>query len=363
MIKTTDIKWQHEQLKFEIESAIQNVIDKTAFIGGEFVQQFEHDFAQIHDVPFCVGVGNGTDALQIALMSLGLPKGEVIVPAATFIATAEAVTHAGHTPIFVDVNEAYYTLCPDDLKKKITEKTRAIMAVHLYGHPCLMDQIQVIAAEYGLPIIEDCAQAHLATWNDKMVGTFGTHGCYSFYPGKNLGAYGDAGAIVMKNQDLYDHCQKIKNHGREGHYDHVLEGMNSRLDGLQAAVLSVKLKQLKKWTETRQKNASFYQENLNTVDQITLPKVHEKARHVYHQYVIQSDRRDALKTYLESKGIQTAVHYPLSLPQQKAYPQWHEQSESYYATSMAKRVLSLPIGEHLSHEDLNKVVEAIQDFF
>ena len=259
MVKFLDLKFQYQSIKPEIDEAIQNVIENSAFIGGKNVAQFEDSFSNYVGTDYCIGVGNGTDALEIAIEALEMPIGsEIIVPANSFIASSEAVTRSGHKVVFVDIDAESYVVSIKDLKKRITPKTKAIMAVHLYGHPCNMDELAKISKKYNLYIIEDCAQAHGAEYKGKRVGGIGDIAAFSFYPGKNLGAYGDGGAITTNNLDLSVQCRKIANHGRISKYDHDFEGRNSRLDGLQAAILNVKLKYLNVWIEKRINVANLY---------------------------------------------------------------------------------------------------------
>jgi len=364
MIKFLDLSAQYQSIKSEIDCAIQSVIENSAFIGGEYVAQFEDNFSNYVGVDYCIGVGNGTDALEIAIEALDMPIGsEIIVPANSFIASSEAVTRSDHRVVFVDIDTESYVISIEDLKKRITPKTKAIMAVHLYGHPCDMDELAKIAKEYNLYIIEDCAQAHGAEYKGKKVGSIGDIATFSFYPGKNLGAYGDGGAITTNNNDLAIQCRKIANHGRIAKYDHEFEGRNSRLDGIQAAILSVKLKYLDNWIERRVQVAEQYLQGLDSIDNITLPIKQKWAKQAYHLFVIRTNMRDELKNYLSKKGIHTGIHYPISLPKLKAYSYSNQANELMFANSLGVSLLSLPIGEHLSKEDVEKVILAIKQFF
>jgi dTDP-4-amino-4,6-dideoxygalactose transaminase len=364
VIKFLDLKAQYQSIKPEIDQAIQNVIEESAFIGGKYVQQFEKKFSDYVDAKYCVGVANGTDALEIAIEALNMPAGsEVIVPANSFIASSEAVTRQGHKVIFADADPGSYIISIEDLKKRITAKTKAIMAVHLYGHPCDMDALFDLANEHGLYIIEDCAQAHGAEYKTKKVGSIGHIATFSFYPGKNLGAYGDGGAITTNDEVLAQKCRMIANHGRIAKYDHEFEGRNSRLDGLQAAILSVKLKYLPEWTERRIEIAELYSESLKNVKEIVLPTKQEWAKQVYHLFVIRTDRRDELKDYLTENGIQTGVHYPVALPKLSAYGYANQAQEPMFSNQSDSFLLSLPIGEHLTVRDAQKVVVMIKSFF
>lgn len=364
MIKFLDLQHQYKTIKSDIDTAIQNIIASSAFIGGAEIKTLEKDFASFQSVEHCIGVANGTDALEIAIEALDLPlNSEIIVPANSFISSSEAVTRSGFKVVFCDCNLDNYTISIDSLKSVITKNTKAIIAVHLYGHPCDMNALLEIAKEHDLKIIEDCAQAHGAEYNGKRIGAMGDIGTFSFYPGKNLGAYGDGGAIVTNNDTLATKCKMIANHGRVEKYNHVFEGRNSRLDNLQAAVLNVKLKHLEDWTNHRIKIADFYLEHLKDVSEIVLPKRAEWARQVYHLFVIRTDKREELKTYLAEQNIQTGIHYPIALPKLKAYDYLGKAEEDFNANKTDTKLLSLPIGEHLSLEDAQKVVEAIKNFF
>lgn len=361
MIKFLDLKQQYDQIKNEIDEAIKNVINETAFIGGKYVTKFEEEFAIYQESKYCISVGNGTDALEIAIEALDLPKGsEIIVPANSFIATSEAATRCGHKVVFCDCNEDNYTISISSLKSKITSATKAIITVHLYGHPCDMDNILILANEHNLKVIEDCAQSHGAEYKDKKVGTIGDIGTFSFYPGKNLGAYGDGGAIVTNSSELATKCKMIANHGRIEKYNHEFEGRNSRLDGLQAAILSVKLKYIDKWTKSRIQIADYYIENLKDVKGIILPKREKWAKQVYHLFVVRVENRDLLQKKLKDNGIQSGIHYPIALPKLKAYEYLNQQNEDLFANNTDKELLSLPIGDHLSENDLESIIKILK---
>lgn len=361
MIKFLDLHSQYLSIKEEIDQAILNVISESAFIGGKYVSQFEEQFADYQQAKYCVGVGNGTDALEIAIESLNLPDdGEIIVPANSFIASSEAVTRSGHKIVFCDASSDDYTINIADLKKRITPNTVAIIAVHLYGHPCDMDPLIELAHEYNLKIIEDCAQAHGAEYKGQKVGAIGDLGCFSFYPGKNLGAFGDGGAIVTNKEALAVRCRMIANHGRIAKYDHKFQGRNSRLDGLQAAILTTKLRHLDDWTDKRITIANEYLERLKDIPEITLPVRQEWAKQVYHLFVIRHSNRDKIQAVLKDSGIQTGIHYPIALPKLEAYKGHGQENESGFSWESDNLLLSLPIGEHLSiQEDVNTVVMSI----
>ncbi|WP_202619557.1 DegT/DnrJ/EryC1/StrS family aminotransferase [Flagellimonas algicola] len=364
MIKFLDLVGQYNSIKGEVDSAIESVISKSSFIGGEEIKKLEEDFAQFQGAEHCIGVANGTDALEIAIEALELPaKSEIIVPANSFIASSEAVTRSGHKVVFCDCDPNNYTISIASLKQKLTSKTKAILAVHLYGHPCDMDELLSLAKEKNIYIIEDCAQAHAAEYKGKRVGAIGDIGTFSFYPGKNLGAYGDAGAIITNNVHLAKKTRMIANHGRIEKYNHVFEGRNSRLDNLQAAILNVKLKYLEDWTKQRIAIADYYLKELDGIHNLKLPKREKWARQVYHLFVIRTNSRDQLKTFLLERNIQCGVHYPISLPKLKAYEYLDSASEGFFANKTDSELLSLPIGEHLTIKDADTVVKAIRDYF
>jgi len=364
MIKFLDLKAQYHSIQPEIDAAIASVIADTAFVGGPYAKKFEEEFAAWIGADWCVGVGNGTDAIEIALEALDLPAGsEVIVPGNSFIASSEAVTRTGLKVVFADVDPGHYTLTEETVRAKLTPRTSAIMAVHLYGHPCDMPALRGVAEAADLKIIEDCAQAHGAACQGKTVGTEGDIATFSFYPGKNLGAYGDAGAIVTNDAALAEKTRKIANHGRIAKYDHEFEGRNSRLDGLQAAVLSAKLPHLNAWTEQRIALAERYMVELAGIEGIVLPRRANWARQVYHLFVIRTERREELKLWLADQGIETGVHYPVALTQLRAYDYLNQGGEDLFVNKAGGTLLSLPIGEHLSEADVITVSKALKTFF
>ncbi|MFC1652370.1 DegT/DnrJ/EryC1/StrS family aminotransferase [Planctomycetota bacterium] len=357
MIKFLDLRQQYLSIKNEIDGAIAAVIKDSAFIGGKYTGQFEEHFAEYQQAAHCVGVGNGTDALEIAIESLGLPPGsEIIVPANSFVASAEAIQRSGHQVVFCDVNGDDYTIDINDIKQRITQNTSAIVAVHLYGHPCDMDPLLSLAGEKHLRVIEDCAQAHGAEYKGRRVGTIGDIGTFSFFPGKNLGAYGDGGAIVTDCAEMARKCRMLANHGRLKKYDHEIPGRNSRLDGLQAAVLDVKLNYLEDWTEHRIRMADAYLQQLSQSEGIVLPHKKEWARHVYHLFVIRVSGRDGLKTDLAEAGIQTGIHYPHALPQLGAFNKLDQSYDHLTANQFGEDLLSLPMGGHIECEDVQMIV-------
>ncbi|HEV7346644.1 MAG TPA: DegT/DnrJ/EryC1/StrS family aminotransferase [Devosia sp.] len=364
MIKFLDLHAQYLSIKPEIDAAIASVIENSAFIGGPAVRDFETSFGAWVGSPHCIGVGNGTDALEIAIEALALPAGsEVILPANSFISTSEAVGRSSLNVVFADVDPDTYVLDPDSVRQHITANTRAIVPVHLYGHPCDMPAIMAIAQQHGLKVIEDCAQAHGALIDGQMVGTIGDFATFSFYPGKNLGAYGDAGAITAKDEALAKRARMIANHGRIAKYAHEFEGRNSRLDGLQAAVLSTKLRHLDGWIERRIAVADRYTDRLSGVKGLTLPHRGNRARHAYHLFVVRTAERDALASHLKQRGIETGVHYPVALPRLAAYAGHPQAQVDFFAARMGAEVLSLPMGEHLDLSQVDEVCSAVRDFF
>lgn len=347
-----------------MDATIATVIESSGFIGGPAVRDFEASFGAWVGSPHCIGVGNGTDALEIAIEALALPAGsEVIVPAKSFIATSEAVSRSGLQVVFADVDHETYVLDPDSVRRHITRNTSAIIPVHLYGHPCDMPALMTIAEQHGLKVIEDCAQAHGACIDGRTVGTIGDFATFSFYPGKNLGAYGDAGAITAKDEALAKRARMIANHGRVSKYDHEFEGRNSRLDGLQAAILSTKLRHLDGWIERRIAVADRYHERLSGLSGLTLPHRSSRARHTYHLYVVRTMQRNALAHHLKSRGIETGIHYPVALPRLAAYAGHPQAQMDFFAARMGAEVLSLPMGEHLDLNQVDEVCAAVLEFF
>ena len=364
MIKFLDLYGQYQRIQKDIDSAIAKVIRESAFIGGSAVADFEKEFAAFQGARHCVGVANGTDAIEIVLRAMQLPQhSEVIVPANSFIATSEAVTSQGHRVVFADVDPVTYTLDPEDVRRRITPKTSAILAVHLYGHPCRMDELCEISCENGLKLIEDCAQAHGAEYKKRRVGSIGDAGTFSFYPGKNLGAYGDAGAITTNNEDLALKCRMLANHGRTGKYDHRFEGRNSRLDGLQASILLAKLPYLEGWIDQRNNIAEIYGKALSGIVDLTIPTIAANCRHAFHLYVVRTPRRKELAAYLKTLDIQTGIHYPIALTKLEAYAYLGQANEHMFANQSDAELLSLPIGDHLSIQDAETVASAVRNFF
>ncbi len=359
-----DLKAQYASIKHEIDKAIQEVLDSCAFAAGPFVKSFEENFAKAHNAKYCVGVNSGTAALHAALMALEIKAGdEVIVPANTFFATPEAVSLAGATPVFVDCDPDYYNMDPAKIQAAITAKSRAIIVVHLYGQPAQMDKIKQIADDNNLLLIEDCAQAHLSQLNGQSVGTFGVCGCFSFYPGKNLGAYGEGGAVITNDEDLYKKLMMIRDHGMPRKYHHDIIGHNYRMEGMQGAILDVKLKHLEDWTERRRRNADLYRKCLGDIQDIQVPTEMPGAKHVYHLFVIRTSRRDELQQYLSDNQIYTGIHYPIPCHQQKAYESLGYKKGDFAVTDeYADQILSLPMSEQLKPEEIEYTCQKIRAF-
>lgn len=357
-----DLKKQYSTIQGEIDAKVHDVIAESAFVGGQYVRNFEHEFARFCNAQYCVGVGNGTDALYIALRGLGIGAGdEVITAANSFIATSEAVTMSGASVVFVDCDPETYNIDVDKIEPAVTKKTKAIIPVHLYGQPANMSKVKDIAAKYKLFIIEDASQAHGATIDNQRVGTFGDVACFSFYPGKNLGAYGDAGAVVTNNEELARQCSMTVNHGCTEKYNHQFEGINSRLDGIQAAVLSVKLKYLEAWTESRRTHAALYRQILEGSHAIC-PVEMNRARHVYHLFVIRIAGRDTIQAAMKQRGIATGIHYPIALPFLDAYDHLgHHPSDFPVAYQYAAEILSLPMYPELERDQIEYVCAQLLD--
>lgn len=365
-IPLVDLKAQYESIKAEIDGAIAAVISEAAFIGGHHVKAFESAFAAFCGAKHCVGVGNGTDAIFLTLKAMGIGGGdEVITAANSFIATSEAITMAGARVVFADVRPDTCNIDPDRIGEKITGRTRAIVPVHLYGQPADMDPILRLAGKHGLKVIEDAAQAHGAVYKGRPVGTLGDAACFSFYPGKNLGAYGDAGAVVTDDVGLSAKIRMLSNHGRVDKYDHRFEGVNSRLDGLQAAILNVKLAHLPRWTEQRRANARLYGKHLAGIGGITPPAEVPGAEAVFHLYVtrVRKDARQPLQEYLKAAGVQTGIHYPVILPGLKAYAHLrHGEYDFPEASRACGEILSLPMYPELQEHQVRYITGKISGF-
>ncbi|KYG24592.1 erythromycin biosynthesis sensory transduction protein eryC1 [Bradyrhizobium sp. AT1] len=359
-----DLQLQYQTIKGAIDDAIAAVIRDNAFIRGSYVDRFERDFASAVSVEHCVSCANGTDALYLVMAALNVrPGDEVITTAHSWISTAAMITHAGATVKFCDTDGATFTIDPAAVEAAITPRTVGIIPVHLYGQPADMAAIMAIAEKHRLWVIEDCAQAHLAQFDGQAVGTFGAAATYSFYPGKNLGAMGDAGAVVTKDPELAERIAMLARHGGLVKHQHHIEGINSRLDGLQAAILSAKLPHLVGWTKARQEAAKRYDSALSQIEAIEIPQVVSGRDHVYHLYTIKHPKRDELAAYLASKGIQTAVNYPTALPFLPAYSRFGHRPEDFpHAFRDQSRILSLPMFAEITAAQQQDVVEGIRSF-
>jgi dTDP-4-amino-4,6-dideoxygalactose transaminase len=362
-----DLQAQYRSIKSDVDAAIQRVLDSSAFVLGREVEAFERAFAEYVGARECVGVSNGTDALHLALLACGVgPGDEVVVPANTFFATPEAVSAAGAAPVFVDCDPVTSNLDASKLEAALTDRTRAVIPVHLYGQPADLDAVAEVAARRGLAVIEDAAQAHGARYRGRRVGALARAGCFSFYPGKNLGAYGEGGAVVTDDPDVARRLRLLRDHGSEVKYRHEVVGFNSRLEGIQAAVLNVKLKRLDEWNALRRRHAARYREMLAPLEdagRLSLPREMPYAEHVYHLFVIQSSERDELQRFLSSAGVHTGIHYPVPVHLQPAYASLgHREGDFPVAERQSRRALSLPMFAELTDRQLAYVAQAVGDF-
>jgi dTDP-4-amino-4,6-dideoxygalactose transaminase len=365
MIPLVDLKAQYNSIKTELDNAIQGVFDSTSFIMGEELERFEEEFALFCNTKYAIGVANGSDALILALKVCGIIKGdEVITVPHTFIATAEAISNVGGKVVFVDINLRTYIIDVSKIEEKINEKTKAIIPVHLYGQPADMDPIMELAKKYNLKVIEDAAQAHGAEYKGKKVGSIGDVACFSFYPGKNLGAYGDAGMITTNSEEIAKRVKLLRNHGSIKKYEHKIEGYSSRLDNLQAAILRVKLRHLNKWNDLRRRNAKKYNELLDNIDNVIVPYEADYAKHVYHLYVIRTENRDKLREELKSNNITTGIHYPIPLHLQPAYNYLGYKEGDFPVTEKASQeILSLPMFAELSEKQIMEICYWVKSFY
>lgn len=364
-----DLKAQYNSIKDEVYPAINNVLENTAYIMGKAVSDFEDQFGKAHKVKYSIAAGSGTDGNHLALWALGIGHGdEVIIPANTFIATAWGATLCGATPVFVDVEPDSFNIDPDKIEAAINEKTKAIVAVHLYGQPADMDRLTEIADQYNLFLVEDAAQAHLAEYKGKKIGGIGKAASFSFYPGKNLGAYGEGGAVTTNDEELALQVKRLRDHGALQKYHHEAYGHNYRMDGIQGAVLGIKMKYLEQWTEDRRRNAGRYNELLSDIDSIILPKEMDYAKHVYHLYVIQVKggvkERESLAEHLNENGIATGLHYPVPLHMQKCFAHLNYKKGDFPVTEqLADSILSLPMFPELTEEQIEYIAENIKSYF
>lgn len=355
----------HSAIRPQMVGAFEEVYDSYWYIMGEKLKSFEREYAQFNQVSDAIGVSNGLDALFLSLKALGIGKGdEVIVPSNTFIATLLAISSVGATPVLVEPDLKSYTLCPSNVEKALTGHTKAIMPVHLYGQACEMDRIMDIAKANKLVVVEDNAQAHGASFKGKLTGSWGDLNATSFYPGKNLGAIGDGGAVTTNHAGLADEIRMLRNYGSKIKYTNEVQGHNMRLDELQAALLSIKLRYLNDWTQQRNQLASWYNQALADLEEITIPYLHPRASHSYHLYVIRTKRRDELKNKLLENGVETLIHYPIPPHLQKAYAYLGYKSGDFpIAEELASTSLSLPIWSGMTQHEVAYIAEQIHSFF
>lgn len=360
-----DLKAQYRSIKEEVDAAIHNVLDNTAYILGKPVAEFEKSFAEAHGAKYCYGLSSGTDGNHLVLWALGIKAGdEVIIPANTFIATAWGATLCGATPVFVDCDPESYNLDPQKVEAAITPKTKAIVAVHLYGQTADIEPLQKIADKHDIYLVEDCAQSHLAEYNGKVAGSLTKAASFSFYPGKNLGAYGEAGAVTTSDPELADLFKKIREHGSLKKYYHETFGHNYRMEGIQGAVLGVKMKYISGWTDARRRVAKKYNELLSDIPQIVLPKEMAYAKHVYHLFVIKAQRRDELQTYLNAEGVSTGLHYPVPLHLQECFKHLgYKQGDFPVTEDLANNCVSLPMFPEMTDEQIAYVSDKIHTFY
>ena len=367
-IPVFDLKRQFQDIKGEINKVVKEVLSSGFYILGKNVSALEEEFARYCGAKYGIGVASGTDALKIALCSCDIKEGdEVITTPFTFVATTEAIHSVGAKIVFVDIDLHSYTMDTQEIEKRINRRTRAIVCVHLYGQPCNMDAITKLTRKYKLKLIEDCAQATGAEYKGKKVGTFGDAGCFSFYPTKNLGAYGDGGMIITNNKQIAEKARMLRAHGSKTKYEHIMHGLNSRLDELQAAILRIKLRYLDKWNEARRKNATYYNRKLSTLKKkgfIIRPKEQNNTKHVYHLYVLRVKKRAALMEFLKSHGIGTAFHYPVPLHLQKVYKGLgYCRSDFSNSEIAAKEIVTFPLYPELKKKEIDYIVAKLYQFY
>lgn len=363
MIPFADLKRQYQSLKKEIDSCILRNLENTSFIGGKEITQFEQSFASYVNVNFCVACANGTDSIEILLKAMGIKQNdEVLVPAISWISTSEAVSSIGAKPVFIDIHPDNYTISSTDIIRKITDKTKAIIPVHLYGQPADMKAIMKIAQDYKLKVLEDCAQAHGAKIDGQHVGTFGDAASFSFYPGKNLGAFGDAGCMITNNKIIEKKARQIANHGQEGKHNHIIEGRNSRLDTIQASILNVKLPHLNTWIKERNRIGLTYIKGIKN-PKINTPIISELTFHAFHLFVIRTDKRSELIKYLNENGIGCSIHYPRALPFLKCYKNLkHKANDFPVASDYQNKIISIPMFPELKKYEISTVINVLNKY-
>ena len=363
-IPFNDIKASYLSIESKLNEAIAQVLVGGQFVGGSFVKTFEEKFSAFIGVKHCINTGNGTDSLFAMLKCIGVgPGDEVLTPAWSWISTSETISLAGAIPVFVDADPVTFHISTQDAEKKVTPKTKALLAVHLYGQSCDMEKLQSVCSKKNLVLLEDCAQAHGACYQNRIVGTFGAVSSFSFYPTKNLGALGDAGCVLTNDDELAINLRRFVNHGGLKKDEHLFEGINSRMDALQAAILSVKLVYLEKWNKRRNVIAQQYQNKLSGIDWLTLPTTGEGNKHIYHLFVVRCKKRNELKAFLEAQGISTIIHYPTALPFEPAYSRFNfKLSDFPVAGQMQSEVLSLPCYPEMTDEMVEYICETIKKF-
>jgi dTDP-4-amino-4,6-dideoxygalactose transaminase len=363
IVQFFDLKAQYQSIKSSLEGTLTNAIQSFQFLKGPQLGEFERKFADLLGSRYCVSTGNGTDSLYLILKALGIEPGdEVITPSWSWISTAETISLCGATPVFADVDDLYYTIDPASIKQRITSKTRAIIVVHLYGQAAAVDEIMAICKEHGLYLIEDCAQAHLTEYQGKYTGSFGNAAAFSFYPTKNLGAYGDAGCVVCNDQAMAEKIRRLANHGALFKDDHAFEGINSRMDTIQAAVLLAKLPFLQGWNDSRRKHAALYSQLLADLPEIQTPLIRPYTEHTFHIYAVQAQQRDKLKEYLQNRGIQTMIHYPKALVNLPPYRPL-KTTDFPVSERLEQTILSLPIYPELTEAQIHYVCDNIRAFY
>lgn len=364
MVRFIDLYEQHKEIEGEIVDNFKQIIKENAFVYGKYLESFEQEFAKKLKVKHCIGVANGTDALTITLKCLGITNNdEVITAANSFIATAEAISHTGAKPVFVDHDE-YFGIDSAKIEEKITPKTKAIIPVHLYGQACNIEEIKRICKKHNLLLIEDTAQAHFTSFKGKYAGTFGDAACFSFYPSKNLGALGDGGAIVTNDDSLAKKIRIYTNHGSPEKYVHVIEGVNSRLDAIQAAFLKIKLDHIEKWNSMRYEAGLLYNKYLANCNHIEVPKIREFSSHIFHLYVIKCKQRKELQEHLQKNAIQSGIHYPTALPFLDCYSSLaYSENDFPISFKTQSEILSLPMFPHITKEEIKYVCDKIIDFY
>lgn len=362
MIQMNDFKREYLFLRKKIDKAVLDSLASGWYILGNQVKQFEANFAKYIGVKYCVGVANGMEALQIALLSLGLGEGdEILTVSNTAVATSLAITNIGAKPVFVDIDK-YYHMNVNEIEKKITKKTKAILPVHLFGQVADMDEILKIAKKHNLKVVEDACQAHGGTYHNKKAGSFGDLGCFSFYPTKNLGGYGDSGAITTNSKDLYEKCLMFRNYGQKNRYVHLVKGLNSRMDELQAAILNIKLNHLERFVKKRNQIAQLYFFYLNDIKQVRLPQIRNGSQHSFHLFVIQAENRDGLRNYLMKNGVESQIHYPIPIHKQRCYQEYNS-IRLFQTEKAAKEILSLPIHPFIKKSEVKLISSVLHKYY